>query len=129
MKHWIDLRAINRINRHFAVIIDSDKKSPEHNINGKKLNWKRKCEEQGGKFFILRKRSIENYINPKAITRSDLEIKDYHDFSDMKDLFGIYVYKLINNMSSDEILEMDKYNDKGIEHHELKEIIESIIKM
>jgi len=74
LKHWIDLGLMNKINKHFAVIIDSDRKSPQHNIDDKKLNWKKKCEEQGGKLFILRKREIENYIHREAIIRSHLGI-------------------------------------------------------
>jgi len=38
------------------------------------------------------------------------------------------VHKLIGVMSCDEILEMDKYyDDNGVEHHELKEIIDFVL--
>ncbi|HEY9753798.1 MAG TPA: hypothetical protein V6C97_01410, partial [Oculatellaceae cyanobacterium] len=101
----------------------SDRESPHHVVPGKKLNWKRKCEAEGGVFFILKKREIENYLHGDAITRSNRAIKQYDDYSDMKALFGENVYKVITDMSSDEILESDRYEENGIEHHELEEIV------
>jgi len=122
LKNWIDLRAMGRLNRHFGAIVDSDRESPQHNIPGRKQNWKQKCEAQGGIFFILRKREIENYLHPDAIRRSNRVLVPYDDFSDMKGLFGENVYKVIRDMSCAEILESDRYEENGIEHHELEEI-------
>lgn len=123
LKYWIDLRAMSRLNRHFGVVVDSDRRSPEHNIPGRKLNWKNKCEEQGGIFFILRKREIENYLHRDAIQRSGRAIAEFDDFTDMKATFGENVYKVIHDMSADEILERDYYErNDGSEHHELLEI-------
>jgi hypothetical protein len=45
----------------------------------------------------------------------------------MKATFGENVFKVITDMSCDEILEMDQYKEDGVEHHELKEIIESLL--
>jgi predicted ATP-dependent endonuclease of OLD family len=129
LKHWIDLRAMGRLNRHFGVVVDSDRKSAQDNIPGKKLNWKKKCEEQGGIFFILRKREIENYLHPEAIARSGREPKTYDGFTDMKELFGDNVYKVIRDMSCDEILEMDCYEENGTEHHELLELVHAFFSL
>jgi len=82
LKHWIDLRAMCRLNRHFGVVVDSDRKSQQHNVPGRKLNWKRRCEEQGGVFFILRKREIENYLHPNAIARSGCTLVPCDDFTE-----------------------------------------------
>jgi len=127
LKHWIDLRAMKNLNRRFGVIVDSDLKNEKHNIPERKLNWKKSCEDDGGLFFILRKREIENYLHPEAIKRSGLSSADYDDFTDMKTTFGEKVYKVVELMSADEILEMDRYEKDGAEHHELKEIIEAFL--
>lgn len=127
MKHWINLRAMSRLNRHFGVVVDSDRESQQHNVPGRKLNWKRKCEAQGGVFFILRKREIENYLHPEAIASSDRTLVPYDDFTDMKDTFGKNVFKVIGDMSCDDILEMDCYEESGVEHHELKEIVQAFL--
>lgn len=127
MKHWIDMRAMGRLNRRFGVVVDSDRKSPQDNIPGRKLRWKVECENQGGRFFILRKREIENYLHCRAILSSNRSPEAYDDFTDMKELFGENVYKVVDNMSCEEILEMDRYEENGAEHHELKEIVETLL--
>lgn len=127
LKHWVDLRAMSRLSRRFGVMVDSDRKGPKHNIPNRKLNWKEKCETDGGIFFILRKREIENYIHPEAIKRKGLNIVPYDDFSDMKKLFGENVYKLISYMTCEEILERDSYKEDSIIQHELKEIVDSLL--
>lgn len=127
LKHWVNLRAMSRLNRHFGVIVDSDRKSPEDNIPPRKLNWKQKCEVQKGVFFISRKREIENYLHPDAIARSSRPLVQYDDFTDMKAVFGDNVFKVIEDMSADEILEMDCYYENDSEHHELKEIVQAFL--
>jgi len=129
LKHWIDLRAMNRLNRHFGVVVDSDRESQQHNVPGRKLNWKRKCEAQGGIFFILQKREIENYLHRSAIARSDRPLVPYDDFTDMKKTFGDNVFKVITDMSCDEILEMDCYEENGTEHHELLELVHAFFSL
>jgi putative ATP-dependent endonuclease of OLD family len=127
LKHWVNLRAMQRLNCHFGVVSDSDRESPEHNVPDRKMNWKKACEKQGGRFFILRKREIENYLHQDAIARSGRSLEDYDDFTDMKAIFGENVYKVIRDMSCGEILEMDQYVEDGVEHHELKEIIQTFL--
>ena len=129
LKYWIDIRAMGRLNRRFGVIVDSDRKSQNGNVPRRKLNWKNECEKEGGIFFILRKRAIENYLHPEAIKRSGRELQQYDDFTDMKKLFGENVIKVISDMTADEILEMDEYEENGIKHHELREIIEALFNL
>lgn len=129
LKCWIDIRAMKRLNRRFGVVVDSDRKSQTDSIPQKKLNWKNQCEQDDGTFFILRKREIENYLHPKAINRSGRTVQQYDDFADMKKLFGENVIKVIEDMTPNEILEMDKYDENDTEHHELKEIIETLLNL
>jgi len=123
LKCWIDIRAMKRLNRRFGVVVDSDRKSQTDNIPQGKLNWKTQCKQEGGSFYILQKRELENYLHPKAIERSGRTLRPYDDFTDMKKLFGENVIKVIQDMTLEEILEMDKYEENDAEHHELKEIV------
>jgi putative ATP-dependent endonuclease of the OLD family len=77
LKYWINSKAIKKLNRYFAVIIDSDRESESDNIPGKKIRWEKEVEALGGRFFIMRKREIENYIHPKAIMRAGLGSREY----------------------------------------------------
>lgn len=129
LKHWIDCRAMKRLNRRFAVIVDSDKRSKDDKIPERKIKWKERCEKDGGIFIILRKRTIENYLHPNAIKKFCNVSKEYNDFTDMKNLFGKNVIEAVKYMTPDEILEMDKYIENGVEHHELKEIIEKLLNL
>lgn len=129
LRYWIDLRAMHRLNKYFGVVVDSDKESAQHNIPGRKLRWKQKCDEEGGIFYIVKKREIENYLHSDAITRSGRTLKQYDEYSDMKELFGEHVFKVIDYMTSAELLEMDRYIDNGTERHELKEIIEALLNL
>jgi hypothetical protein len=125
--HWIDSGAIQRLTPHFGVVVDSDRESPHHNVPGKKLNWKQTCEKAEGLFFILRKREIENYLHPDAIKRTGRELRAYDDFTDMKAVFGRNVIKAVDTMTAEEMLEMDRYEEDGVCHHELKEIVEAFL--
>lgn len=129
LKYWIDIRAMKRIYKRFGAVIDSDRKSQTDSIPQRKLNWKGQCEKDDGCFFILRKCEIENYLHRNAIERSRRTLQQYHDFTDMKKLFGQNVIKVIRDMTADEILEMDKYEENGTEHHELKEIVETLLNL
>ena len=127
LRHWIDLRAMHRLSRRFGVVVDSDRKGPGHTPPGRKLNWKNECEAQGGLFFILRKREIENYLHRDAIERSGRTVEPYDDFTNMKETFGEKVFKVFTDMSCNEILEMDRYDEDGVEYHELEEIVEGLL--
>ena len=129
LKHWINLRAIEKINKNFGVMIDSDRKNPEDTIPGRKINWKNKCEKLGGKFYILRKREIENYLHPAALDRAGKEQKKYNDFSDMKEIFGPHVIKVIEEMTTEEIIEMGRYQENGSNKNEIVEIVENFVNL
>jgi len=129
LKHWIDIRAMKRLNRRFGAVVDSDRKSQTDSIPQSKRNWENQCKQDGGTFFILRKREIENYLHRNAIEKSGRTLQQYGDFTDMKKLFGENVIKVILDMNPDEILEMDKYIENHTGHHELKEIVEILLEL
>ena len=47
----------------------------------------------------------------------------------MKKLFGENVIKVIEDMTPDEILEMDEYEENDTDYHELKEIVETLLNL
>jgi len=127
LKHWITLRAMGRMNRRFAMIVDSDRFSAAHDVLPEKLQWKRECEEQGGACYILRKREIENYLHRDALARAGHTVVVYDDYSDMKQLYGRKVVETITQMTGDEILAMDCYDEGGRERHELCDIVVALL--
>jgi len=129
LKCWINIRAMKKLSRRFGICVDSDRKSQNDSIPQKKRNWENQCEQDGGIFFILRKREIENYLHSNAIKKSGRTYQQYDDFTDMKKLFGKNVIKVIEDMSPNELLEMDKYIEDDTEHHELKEIAEKLLNL
>jgi len=130
IKHWVDRKVMKQLNPRFCVLIDSDKANAADPIAAKKLRWKSDCERDGGTFLILRKRAIENYVHANALARRSIPFSSYDAFTDMKRHIGRKdVWKTIYDMTPDEILSMDKYEEGGTEHHELKELIESVLSM
>jgi len=47
----------------------------------------------------------------------------------MKKLFDDQIYKVVETTTADEILECDESRGNGIEHHELKEMVEVLLAM
>jgi hypothetical protein len=41
--------------------------------------------------------------------------------------YGANFFKVVKSMTVDEILQMDEYCENGLVHHELKEIVESLM--
>jgi len=128
IKYWVSTRAITDLSRRFGVMIDSDKKSGSYTVRKEKLNWKAECENCGGVFHILRKREIENYLHKDALARAAITDLDFDDYTDMKAKYGKNVISYLADMTCDEILESDLYQDANqTPHNELKEVIESFL--
>jgi predicted ATP-dependent endonuclease of OLD family len=125
---------LKRLNRHFAVIVDSDKAHANDQVSQKVMRWKEKCENEGGKFFILRKRAIENYLHPAAVQRALGRAVNVEDFNDVKSQISTdydwnrHLKPVIEATTAEEALEMDRYVD-GEEKHEFLEIIEKLLQL
>jgi len=119
--------AMARLNRRFGVVVDSDRTNAAYNIPERKLNWKQQCEAEGGLFFITRKRELENYLHKDVLARAGKTMAVFDDFSDMKEIFGDKVYKVIEEMTCDELLSRDAYREGRSEHHEIKEMIAALL--
>lgn len=82
-----DAVAIFRLNRNAAIIIDSDKKSYDDDINNTKRRISQEIEKMGGIVWITEGKEVENYIPTGIIAqlygKSDLPALD--KFEDMSD--------------------------------------------
>jgi len=130
LKHWINMGSMKKLSKKFLVLKDSDRKKAQDKIPERIEKWRAKCEAEGGSFFCLRKREIENYVHEAAIQASGKTLVAYDDYSDMKQLFGPNIIKVFKEMSAQQILEKDCYLDEySKQHHELKEIGEKILSL
>jgi len=128
LRHHIERKALKNLGRNFGVMWDSDRESESDVIKPEKLKWKAEVEKDGGKFFILKKREIENYLHPDVFKRKSGKDVKFDDYADIKALgFGKDVYKMIGEMTAEEILERDRYHENGEEGHELLEIISTFM--
>jgi putative ATP-dependent endonuclease of OLD family len=131
LKHWVNRKNIKKLNKHYTVIIDSDRISAQIPVSAKKLALKANVERDGGTCHILRKREIENYIHPETIkdhTGKQID-RDGFEFSDMKQLIGNGIAGLATYMTADQIADMDRYTLDGTERNELREICLQILGM
>ena len=115
------------------MVIDSDKKNPTDQLKKKKTDWKCTCEADGGKFLILRKREIENYLHPAAIQRALNRSVTVEEFNDVgRQISSDYNWEkhlkpVVEAMTADEILEMDKYTKDNTERHEMLDIVKELL--
>jgi predicted ATP-dependent endonuclease of OLD family len=136
LRFFVDQNHMKKINRRFAVVVDSDKKSPTDTMKSELHEWKAQCNEAGGKFYILRRREIENYFHRSAIKRATGKDVLVDQFNDVKHLISSdyrpehHVKNIVSQMTHNEILEMDKYVDEdGNEKHELVEMIKELLSL
>lgn len=86
--HWMNLNIIKELDKSYFVLQDSDRCA-----DGAVSTTRAKLIELGLveniDFYVLRKRTLENYINVRALERLILGIViDYNDFTAMKQLCG-----------------------------------------
>lgn len=136
LRFYVERGLLKKLHRKFAVVVDSDKKNSNDSISQECLRWKTKCESEGGIFIILRKRAIENYLHPESIKRVLERDVIVDDFNEVKSQISSnynwrrHLKPIVEAMSVEEILEMDKYYDENhIEIHELIEIIKRLLEL
>jgi hypothetical protein len=134
LRFFVDRMHMKKINRRFGVVVDSNRDSAEKPINQVLLDWQGECTRAGGKFFILKKREIENYLHPAAIKKVTGRTVDASEYANVKGAIGAnysidkHLKPILEAMSCQDILEMDKYtNGGGEEKHELLEIIAELL--
>ena len=70
---FISLRSLNR---HIAILIDSDKTDEEDSVNETKLRIEKEFNEGPGFAWITQGREIENYVKPQLL---EVAIKEVHE--------------------------------------------------
>ena len=131
---FVEGMLLKRINRRFAVVVDSDRRSATDTLSHKLLKWENECETAGGKFHILRRREIENYLHPAAIKRvtgKDATVSEYNEVKGkIASKYDIesHLRPIISQITEQEVLEMDRYLDQnGNERHELVELVRELL--
>jgi predicted ATP-dependent endonuclease of OLD family len=133
LKFYVEKRTLGKLHRVFAVITDSDKKSSSDQIKKRKTEWQCQCQNEGGKFYILKKRQIENYLHSDAIKRGlnrDVVIEDYNNIKEQMPSDNIVKHfgRVVEEMKTEELLMRDKYiKENGEEGHEILEIIQELL--
>lgn len=126
---FVERRMLSKVNKKYAALTDSDKKSPEDVTPQKKVDLAEKVKRDGGNFIILRKREIENYVHPEAYKRLSFGEIEIGDFTDVKKSYfsgpngSSKFIKVVDEMTLDEFLERDTYSVDGETKHELTDII------
>lgn len=67
-----DLIALFRVNTHFCVLMDSDRKKKGVQLNSTKLRIRKECEASGNISWVTDGRTIENYV-PAEVLRCALD--------------------------------------------------------
>ncbi len=67
--------SLPRINRHFTIVIDSDRKKPGARINGTKLRVRSEIASASGcEPWVTRGYTIENYVPPDLLRQAVVEV-------------------------------------------------------
>lgn len=86
VKHWHSLEVLQNLGKPFYIIQDSDRLSRDSTSKNQEKLLELELNE-GDDFWILKKREIENYINPSYFRRVKPEIDlTYDDYSDVKEI-------------------------------------------
>lgn len=87
-------------NRHAAIIIDSDKKSPHAKINTTKKRIEKEFKEKSLFCWITQGKEIENYLKAESISKAlDKEVKQCQRHQ----LFPEYIEPVYKNFKSDKV--------------------------
>jgi len=65
---------LNRLNRNVAIVIDSDKKNRQTQLNKTKKRIKGEVEKNGGLCWVTKGREIENYIDEENLSQAIKEV-------------------------------------------------------
>jgi len=136
VKHWVTFNLADDLGLPWCVFLDSDIGG---DLGQVKAIQKRRQEVEGkGRLFIsTRKREIENYLCRDLILTSTGVALDFTDTRDAKKIIGAALGMNPNDvvevhwpkMNAESILRCSINMDGSTEKHELKEVIENIIKL
>ncbi|MDU8113939.1 AAA family ATPase [Pseudomonas syringae pv. actinidiae] len=136
VKHWVTLNLADDLGLPWCVFLDSDLGGSSEQV-ASILKRKQEVEGRGRAFYSTRKREIENYLCPAMIQAQTGVQVAFTDTCDAKKIIGKAVGikaddvidKLWPRMTADQILQRSKYRGHDADHSELKELLESLLKL
>ncbi|OSR31783.1 hypothetical protein BV323_05123 [Pseudomonas syringae pv. actinidiae] len=136
VKHWVTLNLADDLGLPWCVFLDSDLGGSSEQV-ASILKRKQEVEGRGRAFYSTRKREIENYLCPDMIQAQTGVQVAFTDTCDAKKIIGKAVGikaddvidKLWPRMTADQILQRSKYRGHDADHSELKELLESLLKL
>lgn len=132
LKHWTTLRLIEQFAIPYGVILDSDKGTNEEQAN---VNTIQELKDKGVKAYLTLKREPENYIHLDVLNLPAGSTFTFTDTCDAKVLIAAQKISRKQNvledywtlMTVDQIREVEKYNDNGVEKHEFTEMFTDLL--
>ncbi len=134
IKHWKTLQLAEQFDIPYCILLDSDKGTLEETDNITKIQSYR---DDGIKAYVTRKREPENYVHIEC-----LELEEGHGFSftdtdDAKVLIsrkkGSRKTNVLEDywtrMTSEQIREVEKYTDCGLEKYEFTEMFNDFLEL
>jgi predicted ATPase len=98
-----DFISLRRLNRNIAILIDSDRKSDHHKLNGTKRRIRTELQGGPGIVWITHGREIENYIAPPVLEEA---VKKVHPQAIRLDATGRYDHALFYRKANDALEEL-----------------------
>lgn len=129
------LIALKRLNRNFAIVIDSDRSSETSSLNNTKLRIKEEIERDGGTAWITAGREIENYIQKDSITAAlSSNYKSYDKRNKLGKFDNILPFKntngtLIKDVDKVKIAKLVCSSPANLDIFDLRAQIESLTEM
>ncbi|WP_369764948.1 AAA family ATPase [Flavobacterium sp. WC2429] len=132
LKHWTTLRLIEQFAIPYGVILDSDKGTNEEQAN---VNTIQELKDKGVKACLTLKREPENYIHLDVLNLPAGSTFTFTDTCDAKVLIAAQKISRKQNvledywtlMTVDQIREVEKHNDNGVEKYEFTEMFTDLL--
>ncbi|MFV8323109.1 AAA family ATPase [Flavobacterium sp. LS2R12] len=132
LKHWTTLRLIEQFAIPYGVILDSDKGTNEEQAN---VNTIQELKDKGVKAYLTLKREPENYIHLDVLNLPPGSTFTFTDTCDAKVLIAAQKISRKQNvledywtlMTVDQIREVEKHNDNGVEKYEFTEMFTDLL--
>jgi energy-coupling factor transporter ATP-binding protein EcfA2 len=91
-----DFIALQRLNRHVAIVIDSDKRDSQSPLNGTKSRVMSEIAKTGGFCWVTAGREMENYVDSASMLSVLKEVHSGTSFKQTRSTWGRF-YSAVNN--------------------------------
>ncbi len=132
LKHWSTLKLIDQFDIPYGVLIDSDKGTNEEQKN---IDVIQALRSNGIKAYLTLKREPENYVHLDVLNLPSNSTLNFTDSCDAKVLIAAEKVSRKQNvienywtlMSTEQIREVEKYDDNGTERYEFTEMFNDLL--